>query len=488
MSPLLFLLYFFNVMAAISILFFRKKQVGSTLAWLLVFAFVPWLGFLLYFFLGSTRKLRLFRRRFRPNPRLAEYGPSPGENARALLSGQFNLSSQGREGCRDLMLLGLQGAGAVYTQGNSARLLVDAEKKYESLFRDIEEAQETIHVLYFIFKTRDECGRKLLDLLVRKARQGVKVRVIYDTLGCLKTHRVDFDPLIQAGGMVYGYLPSPLRTVLQVNYRMHRKMVIIDGKVAYTGGINIGDDYLGKDRRITPWRDTSVRLTGPCVQQVQRQFIRDWVFLDSQAARPYVEKIDSSQSLEQCMKEENTGQVGVQIVSSGPDSLYPYTKESYLGMITRARRYLYIQTPYFIPDDTLLTALRCASRAGVDVRLMIPGVPDKAYAYHVTMWHAGELLRWGIPVYRYPGFLHAKTFVMDDMVASIGSTNLDIRSFDLDYELNALVYDRDFALECRKVFLQDQEKSRRLTREEYQSRPLPDKVKAGLLRLVAPLL
>ena len=116
--------------------------------------------------------------------------------------------------------------------------------------------------------------------------------------------------------------------------------------------------------------------------------------------RPYVEKIDSSQSLEQCMKEENTGQVGVQIVSSGPDSLYPYTKESYLGMITRARRYLYIQTPYFIPDDTLLTALRCASRAGVDVRLMIPGVPDKAYAYHVTMWHAGELLRWGIPVYR----------------------------------------------------------------------------------------
>ena len=488
MSLLLFLMYFFNVMAAISILFFRKKQVGSTLAWLLVFAFIPWLGFLLYFFLGSTRKLQLFRRRFRPNPRLEEYGPSREENAQALLAMQPGSDGQGPEEYRDLMLLNLQGAGAVYTQGNDAHLLVDAEKKYTSLFRDIEEAKETIHVLYFIFKTRDESGKQLLDLLVKKAREGVKVRVIYDTLGCLKTHKSDFDPLLQAGGMVYGYLPSPLRTLLQVNYRMHRKMVIIDGKVAYTGGINIGDDYLGKDKRITPWRDTSVRLSGPCVQQIQRQFIKDWVFLDSQAARPYAEKIDSFQSMEGCMKEENAGQAGVQIVSSGPDSLYPYTKESYLGMITRARRYLYIQTPYFIPDDALLTALRCARRAGVDVRLMIPGVPDKAYAYHVTMWHAGEMLRWGIPVYRYPGFLHAKTFVMDDMVASVGSTNLDIRSFDLDYELNALVYDRDFAIECRQVFLRDQENSRRLTQEEYHSRPLSDKVKAGLLRLVAPLL
>lgn len=489
MGLLLFLLYFFNLLAALTILFIRKKQVGSTLAWLLIFVFVPWLGFLLYFFFGSTQKFKLFSRKYSPSPALSQYTTSPGENHQALLQNQFNLSGQGREGSRDLILMNLRSAGAIYTQDNDAQLLATADDKFGALFADIEGAQESIHVLYFIIKTQDDLGKRFVSLLAKKAKQGVKVRLIYDTLGCLKTRSRDFDELVQAGGMVYGYLPSVLRTLVQVNYRMHRKMVIIDGCVAYTGGFNVGDDYLGLDPVITPWRDTSIRLCGPCVQEVQQQFIRDWVYLDAQSPRPYVEKIDSEENLPKYLKKpQPAGGAGVQIVCSGPNSLYPYTKESYLRMISGARRYLYIQTPYFIPDESLLTTLRCASRAGVDVRVMIPGVPDKPYAYHVTMWHIGLLLQWGIQVYLYPGFLHSKTFVLDDSVSSIGSTNLDMRSFDLDYEINALVYDREFALGCRRTFEADQAASRQLTLEDYQKRPLGDKMKDSILRLITPLM
>lgn len=481
---MLFILYLSNVLAAISLLFFRKKQVGSTIAWLLIFVFVPWLGFLLYFFFGSTRKLRLFSRRYSPSAEISRYTESPVENYQAIISGSAAPACS-----RDLILMNLKGAGALYTAGNAVELLNNAQQKYKRMFADIENARESIHVLYFIIKTRDDVGREFVSLLARKAREGVKVRLIYDTLGCLKTHSKDFDELLDAGGMVYGYLPSVLRTLVQVNYRMHRKMVIVDGRVAYTGGINIGDDYLGLDPVIKPWRDTSIRLCGPCVRDVQARFIRDWVYLDAQSPRPYVEKIDSTENLPHYLKEpQAAGGAGVQIVCSGPDSLYPHTKESYLRMISHARRYLYIQTPYFIPDETLLATLRCASQAGVDVRVMIPGVPDKPYAYHVTMWHVGELLRSGIKVFRYPGFLHAKTFVLDDEVASVGTTNLDIRSFDLDYEINAVVYDRAFALECRRTFERDQEASVPLTLEDYINRPWGDRLKEGVLRLVTPLM
>ncbi len=489
MGVLLFCLYLVNLATAISILFVRKKQVGSTLAWLLIFAFAPFLGFILYFFFGSTMKFKILSHRWRPSERAAEYARGGIAAQQALLSDKLPISGQGREEYQNLVLSNLHGSGAVYTQDNTAVLLTSAQAKYEKMFAEIEEATESIHVLYFILKAKDESGKRFLQLLTRKASQGVKVRLIYDTLGCLRTKPADFLPLERAGGMVYGYLPSRIETLLQINYRMHRKMVVIDGKIAYTGGINIGDDYLGYDKRIKPWRDTSIRLTGSCVRDIQFRFMRDWVYLDSQHKKPYQDKIDAEESLPLYLKEpEETGNAGVQIICSGPDSSYPYTKESYQMMIAHARRYLYIQTPYFVPDETLMATLRCAALSGVDVRVMIPGVPDKPYAYHVTFSHMGELLRCGAKVYLYPGFLHAKTFVMDDLVSSVGTTNFDIRSFDLDFEINAMVYDREFALECRHAFEKDMRGATRLTPELYRARPLKDKIKESLLRLITPLL
>lgn len=489
MGRLAFVLYIANLLAAISILFIRKKEVGSTIAWLLILAFVPWLGFLLYFFFGSTQKFKILSRKYQPNTRATQYSISPTENGEALISDKFNLSGQGRESCRDMILMNLRGSGAVYTQNNAVRLLNSAKEKYDLMFEEIANAHQTVNVLYFIFKTKDESGKKLISLLARKAREGVKIRLVYDTLGCLKTRRADFQELIDAGGLVYGYLPSFFRTVLQVNYRMHRKMVIIDGEIAYTGGINIGDDYLGQDKRIKPWRDTSIRLTGSCVNQIQLQFIRDWVTIDAQARHPYNDKIDSDRNLHTYMKQpRETGGAGVQIVSSGPDCLYPYTKDAYVRMVTQAKNYLYIQTPYFVPDETILSSLRCAALAGVDVRVMIPGVPDKSYAYHVTISHMGDLLRSGIKVFVYPGFLHSKTFVSDDLISNVGTTNVDIRSFDLDFEINAVIYDREFAQTCRHSFEQDQIQSIEMTVESYKKRPFFDKIQEGLLRLVAPLL
>ncbi|MEG1718805.1 MAG: cardiolipin synthase [Clostridia bacterium] len=484
------ILYIINLISMSSLLFFEKKPSSVTLAWLMVFIFIPILGFIFYFFFGSTTKLKMLSKKYTEKAIEVQYDKVLWDNYKKIDQDKIEFNDDKVDNYKDIILMNSSNAESIYTQDNTVKILVNANEKYAALFKDIENAKESINVLYFIIKGKDKSGKMFISLLAKKARQGVEVRLIYDSLGCLKTTYSDFKPLIDAGGMVYKYLPSIIKTCVEANYRMHRKMVIIDGVTAYTGGINIGDDYLGLDKRITPWRDTSIKVTGSAVQSIQLRFVYDWLYIDMQLnpKKAFKSKIIDPIHQEMYFKNSiNEGKSGVQIISSGPDCDFSIVKDQYIKLISSAKDYLYIQTPYFVPDETLLNVLRIAAHSGVDIRVMIPGIPDKKFVYYITLSYIEYLLENGIRVYTHKGFVHAKTFVLDDVITSIGTANLDMRSFDLDYELNAVIYDTDFAKESREIFLNDVNDCEEIFLDDYKKRSRLQKAKESFFRIVAPL-
>lgn len=475
-------LYGINLIAVFFLLFVEKKNPNVTLSWLLVLIFMPVFGFILYFMLGSTYKLKLMTRKY-------SLGKVEEEYNQMFLKFQhgFDDLDDKYKYYKDMILLNEKNASSIFTENNECKLYVDAKDKFEDMFLDIEKAKDTIHVAYFIYKTKDEIGKQLLELLIKKAEEGVKVKLIYDRLGCLKTKMEDFQRLKDAGGEVLAFLPSLSRTWFNLNYRYHRKLVVIDGKIAYTGGINVGDDYLSKYPHISPWRDSAVRIIGESVEILQLRFLCDWYFLykqDKKITTPFF----IGDILEKDVKPLPTKKnMGMQVLSSGPDSETSQIKESYLKMIMSAKKYIYIETPYLVPDEPFLTVLRMACLSGIDVRIMIPKIPDKPYVYGITLSYAEELLKVGAKIYLREGFIHAKSIVTDDFVVNIGSCNVDIRSFVLDYELNVLVYDKAFAIENKEAFFEDMAHSEELKLSDMKKRSIFIRAIQKILRLFAPL-
>lgn len=474
-------IYVVNLIAVVLLLFFEKKTPTVTLSWLLVLTFMPLLGLLLYFMLGSTYKLKLMTRKYSLEKVEEEYNE-------AFLKFHHNgsLPKEYRY-YEDMILLNEKNSSSLLTFKNDCKLYTDAHQKFDDLLVDIKNAKKSIHIAYFIFKTNDQIGKRLLRLLTEKAKEGVQVKLIYDRLGCLRTHIKDFEMLKEAGGQVLPFLPSLFRTWFHFNYRYHRKIVVIDGKIAYTGGINVGDDYLSKYAHIRPWRDSAIRLVGDSVAIMQLRFLCDWYFLykqDITNQQPFFIEDIFDKSITSSTVENN---MGIQILSSGPDSETSYIKESYIKMIMSAKKYIYIETPYFVPDETFLTVLRMACLSGIDVRIMLPQKPDKPYVYGITLSYAEELLKVGAKIYLREGFLHAKSIVIDDFVTNIGSCNIDIRSFVLDYELNALIYQKEFALKNKEAFLEDIKHSRELCLQDMKKRSVFIRAIQKILRLFAPL-
>ena len=474
-------IYVVNLIAVVLLLFFEKKTPTVTLSWLLVLTFMPLLGLLLYFMLGSTYKLKLMTRKYSLEKVEEEYNE-------AFLKFHHNGSlPKEHRYYEDMILLNEKNSSSLLTFKNDCKLYTDAHQKFDDLLVDIKNAKKSIHIAYFIFKTNDQIGKRLLRLLTEKAKEGVQVKLIYDRLGCLRTHIKDFEMLKEAGGQVLPFLPSLFRTWFHFNYRYHRKIVVIDGKIAYTGGINVGDDYLSKYAHIRPWRDSAIRLVGDSVAIMQLRFLCDWYFLykqDITNQQPFFIEDIFDKSITSSTVENN---MGIQILSSGPDSETSYIKESYIKMIMSAKKYIYIETPYFVPDETFLTVLRMACLSGIDVRIMLPQKPDKSYVYGITLSYAEELLKVGAKIYLREGFLHAKSIVIDDFVTNIGSCNIDIRSFVLDYELNALIYQKEFALKNKEAFLEDIKHSRELCLQDMKKRSVFIRAIQKILRLFAPL-
>lgn len=465
-----------NLACILAVLFVERKNPSSTIAWAMVLVFLPFVGFIVYLMFGSgfhvSKKRRFAIKQISDTifrKILSRYIEGCGACNRPV------------DGPFARMIRYLENDGEYYSSDNEAHIFTNGRDLFEAMLDDMRKAEKHIHLLYYIFRN-DRLGKEVLAILTEKARMGVDVRVVYDSVGSMISRGRVFKELRAAGGQVEPFSPlfSGLSSHLRLNYRNHRKITVVDGVIGYVGGMNIGVEYMGESR-LTPWRDTHLRLTGTAVSFLQERFLMDWMSIVGLSLNP--EEI--SAFLPPPLQK---GRLGVQIVSSGPDMPSNSIKSGLLEMVYAARRCLYIQTPYFTPDDSLCDALRIAAQSGVDVRLMIPGMPDSPIVHCATYSYAHQVMQYGVRVFRYRGFLHAKTIMVDGEVASIGTANFDNRSFALNFEINAFIYDREFASACEAIFTEDQKRCDEYTDEWYGQRPAVVRGAYSLCRLLAPLI
>ncbi|SDL08431.1 cardiolipin synthase [Halarsenatibacter silvermanii] len=459
-----------NLIFIIILIFFERRDPSSTWAWVLILALLPLVGFLVYLFFGlSPRKRRYFQKKQKhdrkkmitPNDR-DFFAPEDQSGTRATLE-------------KSIIKLGFNSRVPSLVGKNNIKIYTHGEDKFRDLFQDLRQAEKFIHINYYAING-DWLGEELFDILTHKASEGVEVRLLYDRMGCRNLPDYLLKKLRSAGGRAVKFAPF----LVDLNYRDHRKNVIIDGQHGYIGGINVGIEYVGETDRFGDWRDTHLRLSGDSVDSLQHRFLLDWSFacgeelLDEEVYFP---------------SKEEKGEAEVQIVSSGPDSEAQEIKIMFLRMIYGASDSIYIQTPYFIPDESMLEALKVASQTGVDVRIMIPAQPDHPFVYAANNSFVGEMLEAGARCFRYrKGFLHSKMMVIDERIGTVGTANMDVRSFKLNFEINAFIYDQETSAELAEIFRRDLEDSIEITPELYDSRSWNMKFKESLYRLIAPVL
>jgi cardiolipin synthase len=343
----------------------------------------------------------------------------------------------------------------------------------------IHNAKDHIHMEYFIIKD-SHIGRKFKQALIDKAKEGLEVRFIYDAVGSFRLDDNFLKPLKDAGVQVEVFLPVTLPLFgSRLNYRNHRKILVVDGKIGFVGGINIGDEYLGKNKKMGFWRDTHLKIQGEAVYVLQGIFLADWYFVSKEAIDDF--KYFPPQGY--------CGEKIIQIASSGPDSYWASIHQAYFSAINSARDRVYITTPYLVPDEGILLALKTAALRGVDVRLLLPIKPDHKTVFWASKSHFIELLEAGVRIYQYgKGFVHGKVFVVDNNFTSIGTANLDIRSFKLNFEVNAFIYDKEVNSKMARDFFEDLRVSKKVLLDEYKNRPLIHKVKESIARVFSPIL
>jgi cardiolipin synthase len=476
-----------------------KREPMSALAWCLVVFFLPLIGMLLFVLLGyqqvhrpvsrKARHKREYRQRegFELDPEtLGEAGGDPAADSwqsMARLAERFDAFAP----CR----------------GNRFTFYYDGQSAYDAKLEAIRAARHHIHLEYFIFQP-DAIGQEFLKLLEEKVRQGVEVRLVYDAMGSRRLHRWHLRALRAAGGQCRSFLPlDPLRRHIQINMRNHRKILVVDGKVAFTGGLNIGDEYLGKLARFGPWRDTHLRVEGPLVASLQRVFVEDWDFASGESLKgrgyfPKLQIADSRLQIEekreteppaQETKDKSAIECIAQVIHSGPDQEIKSIREIYFAAIFRARQRLWIASPYFVPDAGLRDALCMAGYQGIDVRLLCQFHPDKWVPYYAGRFYLSDMLDAGVKVYQYTrGMMHAKVMLMDGAWASVGTANLDNRSLYLNFEVNCLIYSHEAVAELEQSFCRDFQDAIQLERDIFNQRPYASRLVENACRLMSPVL
>lgn len=485
LASLEFLLYLFILIITLicigAVAFFERKSPTSSIAWIMVLAFLPVIGVLAYFFFGNG-----FRINKKKKYEMKAINDSLYDHflRKHLNIGPALKFMAAHESAARLMTYLHKGGEAVYTSDNHGEVFTDGNDLFPRMIEDLKKAQSHIHLLYFIFNN-DRIGREIADILTAKAKEGVEVRLIYDSVGS----RAIFSPPIfrqlrKAGGQVVGFSPiaSNLNADLRLNYRNHRKIAVIDGRVGYLGGMNIGDEYMSRKKRLSPWRDTHLRLTGSSVWFLQERFLMDWGYTSNMELNS---PLNLSKFFPVC---DSCGQLGVQIVSSGPDTAENPIKSGLLTMLHSARKNIYLQSPYFSPDGSLMDALRIAAGSGVDVRLMLPILSDHWLTHMAALGYARQVLDYGVRIFLYQGFIHAKTAVSDGLVTTIGSSNINNRSYIYDFEVNAFIYDQGFAAKYEEIFLADQARSLELTPQWFEEKNGWTRSVYNFARLFAPLM
>ena len=472
-------LFVINIIFSLIIIFFRRRNPTTVWAWLLLLYFVPILGFVLYLLLGQNfRKERMFKMKEIEG----EIKYAVRRQEESIYRKKLKLRDPELERFKRLILYNLNEGEAVLTDNNDIRIFTDGREKFQALISEMEHARNYIHVQYYIIKN-DELWKEIEEVLLRKARQGVEIRVLFDSMGCRGMRRSDWARLKKAGIKVAEFFPALLgKLQLRINYRNHRKIVVIDGRIGFVGGFNVGREYVGLDKKFGYWRDTHICIEGSAVTSLAVRFVLDWNY----AAR---ENLFLEDRLFEIPDYVRGGRDPVQIISSGPDSSSQEIRDNYLRLIHMARKNIYIQTPYFIPDDDIRDALEIAAKSGIDVRIMIPCKPDHPFVYWATYSYLGEMIEAGARCYTYDnGFLHAKCMCVDGLVTCMGTANMDIRSFSLNFEVNAVIYSARTTERLMEAFESDIAKSTLVTRKKYEQRDFIIRIKEQFCRLLSPVL
>lgn len=446
-------LYELLVVAAIVHVLMDNRQPDRTIAWALIIFFVPFAGIIFYLFFGvNTRKERLISKR--SMDKLTK-------SSMLSFVEQRNLKVDKRH--RPLVDLYVNQDLSLPFKDNKTDIFTSGEAFFQSLINDISHAQHHIHIDMYIWED-DTIGNKVADVLIAKAKEGVAVRVVYDDVGCWRVPQRFFSRMSREGISVQPFMPVRFPTLTRrVNYRNHRKVIVIDGQVGYIGGMNIADRYvhgIGDQE----WRDTMLRIVGGAVYGLQRTFLIDWYFV----SRTLITDSDYYPPV----KLQQPNDCVAQVVTSSPAANFPNIMQGYVRIIMEAKNYVYIQTPYFMPNEPVLFALKTAALGGVDVRIMVPERCDAFFVEWASRSYLREVVEAGVKVYLYrAGFLHSKTLICDDSIVACGSTNVDFRSFENNFEANIFIYNEVEALRHKNIFLDDQRHSISLRRIKKRMRP-----------------
>ena len=466
-------LYIVMVLAVIGVVLGENRNPVKSIAWVLVLVLLPVVGLVVYLIFGRSLKgMKIISRTdLRDLRRLHSFEPHH-EQESALSEDSLQLISLVNKLTEPHSFI-----------GDDIQTFTSGQEKFDALKRDIENARSFIHVQYFIIE-KDHVGAELIDLLIKKAHEGVKVRVLYDYVGSFFISSKALKQMRAAGIEVHPFLELTFTTMaFRINWRNHRKIVIIDGNVGYTGGMNIADRYVIGDKNwATPWRDTHLRVTGGAVAAMQYSFAIDWSFTTRTLLT------EEMHHVEQAVVNPADLQI-VQMMRSGPTNRWHNISFVFFKAITLAKRCVYIQTPYFLPSDALLKALQSAALAGVDVRLMIPRVLDSTMLRLATGSYIKECMQSGIKIYHYePTVLHSKVLIVDDEFVTTGSTNFDFRSFEHNFEFNAVIYGKKFNQQMTDIFIADMDQCTRLSLAKWKQRPLVQKAMESVVRLFSPIL
>ncbi len=462
-----------TILAIIHIILYGSRPTKS-LSWLLIVLIFPFFGILLYIIFGiNRRRFKFFKLKETVKRRLYN------EKFRDKLvkEKQVDFTNKKSEKLSKLMR---NSSGFAARPANKVSVLQNGAKTFEVIFEELQKAEKFIHLQYYIFE-EGELFDRLYSLLKEKLENNVEVRILYDAIGSYSWRKKITKKFKNIGAKVYPIMPLHYGSFLfTLNYRNHRKIIIIDGKVGFTGGVNISDKYIKSNSELGIWDDTHLLLKGSAVDHLHRVFIKDYYFASDQEMLLQDEYLPET---------EEQGDVAVQIVAGGPDSDHPSIMQQYISMINLAEEYIYISNPYFIPNSAMMEALRIAALSGVVIKLLVPKKSDSWLAKHSMLSFFEELLYLGIEVYQQKDdFLHSKVIVMDGEIASVGSGNFDHRSFEHNFETNALIYDKKIAERICEDFMNDCDEGVLLEYETYKNRPLKQKLSEGIARFFSPLL
>lgn len=479
-ANLTIILYVLNAIIALGLIFFDDKSPAATMSWIMVLFLLPFIGFFLYLiFSQNISRMKIYRMSEREKNDIDTLILSQKKFLREYMAQFINSVA---DKWHNMISMNLDYAESILTYNDDVDLIFDGKQMFERLMTDIKNAKYSVKICCYIIKD-DEVGRSLIDLLTEKAREGVKVRLLIDALGSRNIGMYDLKKFKEAGGRYAFFFKPIIRNLFfRINYRNHRKIFIIDNEVGYIGGFNIGNEYLGFKKKFGNWRDTQLIIRGNAVAALNERFYLDWRY----SSKEDFDIVDKS--LRHAFK-PNRGNIPIQIVSCGPESAKEEVKRAMMKMITGATESIFIQTPYLVPDEPMLDSLAMAAGSGVDVRIMIPNMPDHPFVYRTTLYNAGKLIAEGAKIYIYDdGFLHAKMLTVDGQVATAGSTNFDIRSFRLNFETNAFIYDEGVTARLNQQFEKDMLVSREYTQFHRDNVGSIEKAKESISRLLAEIL